>query len=217
MEFAELLVKSVSGFRKRLSDIHENTGLPIILVIEDIDTIVKESGADSDPVSQAMTTLFEGVGSLPVTVIASTNYPEILPQRHLRPNRLDTILNFPYPLRSSEILSIFRTHWARKGLDHILKNHLDVSTIEQEILGKIKNFTPSHISALTLAIYEALEFEDIPALSIEDIKKIIDTEIENCLVPVNDMNAREGSMKKWRTSLSASGGGMGFTSDMKNG
>ena len=59
MEFADLLVKSVSGFRKRLSDIHENTGRPIILVIEDIDTIVKEQWLDSDPVSQAMTTLFE--------------------------------------------------------------------------------------------------------------------------------------------------------------
>ena len=42
MEFADLLVKSASSFRKRLSDIHENTGNPIILIIEDIDTIVKE-------------------------------------------------------------------------------------------------------------------------------------------------------------------------------
>ncbi len=59
MEFADLLVKSISGFRKRLSDIHENTGLPIILIIEDIDTIIKERGSESDPVSQALTTLFE--------------------------------------------------------------------------------------------------------------------------------------------------------------
>jgi len=33
--------------------------MPIVLVIEDIDTIVKEQGTDSDPVSQGITTLFE--------------------------------------------------------------------------------------------------------------------------------------------------------------
>lgn len=83
-------------------------------MIEDIDTIIKEQGLDSDPVSQAMTTLFEGVGSLPVTVITSTNNPEIVPQRHLRPNRLDTVLAFPYPLKEESIRDILRAHWQRK-------------------------------------------------------------------------------------------------------
>jgi len=59
MEFIDLLTKSASSFRKRLSDIHENTGKPIVLIIEDIDTIVKENDTESDPVSQAITTLFE--------------------------------------------------------------------------------------------------------------------------------------------------------------
>jgi Cdc6-like AAA superfamily ATPase len=58
-EFAELIVKSASGFRKRLSDLHENTGLPIILVIEDLDTLIQEDGIKSDPISQALTTCFE--------------------------------------------------------------------------------------------------------------------------------------------------------------
>lgn len=113
MEFSDLLLKSTSAFRRRLSDIHENTRRPIILIIEDIDTIVKEQGSDSDPVSQAMTTIFEGIGSLPVTVVASTNNPEILPQRHLRPNRLDTMIAFSYPLKQEEIRSVLEVHWSR--------------------------------------------------------------------------------------------------------
>ena len=210
MEFADLLVKSVSGFRKRLSDIHENTWYPIILVIEDIDTIVKEVWRDSDPVSQAMTTLFEWVGSLPVTVIASTNNPEILPPRHLRPNRIDSLLGFPYPLEPWSLLPILQIHWERKWLKDCLKGVLDINEIEWEILGKIKHFTPSHISALCQSIYEALEFEDLQSLGSNGVKKIIDSEIEQCLVPVDDMNAREASMKKWRESLWAQGKRMGF-------
>lgn len=201
MEFADLLVKSISGFRKRLSDIHENTGRPIILVIEDIDTIVKEQWMDSDPVSQAMTTLFEWVGSLPVTVITSTNNPEILPQRHLRPNRLDTLVGFEYPIKTPILKSIFHTHWKKKWLDKILKKVVDFDYIESEILPKIAQFTPSHISAVCLSIYEALEFEDIEKIWETWVKKIIDTEIINCLVPIDDMKNRESSMIKWRKGL----------------
>lgn len=60
-EFADMLIKNVSSFRKRLSDIHENTGLPIVLVVEDLDTIIKETNSESDPISQGLTTFFEGV------------------------------------------------------------------------------------------------------------------------------------------------------------
>lgn len=210
LEFSDLLVKSVSAFRKRLSDIHENTGKPIILVIEDIDTIIKEQGLDSDPVSQAMTTLFEGVGSLPVTVIASTNNPEILPQRHLRPNRIDTLIGFEYPIQPSSLERMFHTHWRKKWLSTLLDGVIDPNTIISDILPRINHFTPSHISALCLSIYEALEFEDIVKLWENGIKEIINKEIKNCLVPVADMQARENSMKKWKDSLGSSSTKIGF-------
>lgn len=210
MEFAELLVKSVSSFRKRLSDIHENTWLPIILVIEDIDTIIKEAWIDSDPVSQALTTLFEWVGSLPVIVVASTNNPETLPQRHLRPNRIDTLISFSYPLSIDSISSILEVHWKKKELDTILSWLLEYQEIRWEILDRIHHFTPSHISAFCLAVYEALEFQDIENLSKESLKNIIFNEISNCLVPINDMLNREKWMKKWRDSLGSKWGSMWF-------
>jgi hypothetical protein len=47
-ELIELIQKDISVFKKRLSDIHDNTKLPIILVIEDIETIVNEQGVESD-------------------------------------------------------------------------------------------------------------------------------------------------------------------------
>lgn len=210
MEFADLLVKSASSFRKRLSDIHENTGNPIILIIEDIDTIVKEQWLDSDPVSQAMTTLFEWVWSLPVTVIASTNNPEILPQRHLRPNRLDTLLSFEYPMKKSQLKPILQTHWKGKWLSDMIWHILPLSQIGDSIIDRVSHFTPSHISALCLGIYEALEFVNIEELWLDWIKTIIDREINNCLVPVSDMQARENSMQKWRSGLGSSGNSIGF-------
>lgn len=210
MEFADLLVKSVSWFRKRLSDIHENTGRPIILIIEDIDTIVKEEGMNSDPVSQAMTTLFEWVGSLPITVIASTNHPEILPQRHLRPNRIDTLIGFPYPVDESLIRSVLQVHWEKKWLGERLWSLLPFGEIADAIIPEIKNFTPSHISALCLSIAEELEFRDIAELWREWVQWLIFSEIKKSLVPVSDMNMREQSMKKWRSSLGSNGSGIGF-------
>jgi len=211
MEFADLLVKSVSGFRKRLSDIHENTWRPIILVIEDIDTIVKEQWLDSDPVSQAMTTLFEWVWSLPVTVIASTNNPEILPQRHLRPNRLDTLLSFQYPIEKHLLKSILQAHWERKWLPKMIWNILPLVEIEDSIVERTTHFTPSHISALCLSIYESLEFINIEQMSADWIRSIIDKEINNCLVPVSDMQTRQNSMQKWRASLWSKTNSIGFT------
>jgi len=201
MEFTDLLVKSASGFRKRLSDIHENTGRPIILVIEDIDTIVKEQWLESDPVSQAMTTLFEWVWSLPVTVIASTNNPEILPQRHLRPNRLDTLIGFSYPVNQDVLKQVLYAHWEKKWLDKMLQSFITLGDIEDILIDKMLNFTPSHISAVCLSIYEELEFEDLNVIWEEWIKKVIFDQIANCLVPEKDMRARDESMQKWRDSL----------------
>lgn len=202
-EFAEMLLKSVSSFRRRLSDIHENTKKPIILVIEDIDTIVKEQGTDSDPVSQAMTTIFEGVGSLPVTVVASTNNLEILPQRHLRPNRLDTLISFEYPLDITTIQSVFRLHWERKGLEKKLPGMCE--KIQDILCEKMKLFTPSHVAAFCLSVAETLEFVDTASMSDNELQALITKEVENCLVPVKDMQDRSMSMSQWRRSLNATG------------
>ncbi len=210
MEFTDLLVKSISGFRKRLSDIHENTWRPIILVIEDIDTIIKEQWLESDPVSQAMTTLFEWVWSLPITVIASTNNPEILPQRHLRPNRIDTLVSFPYPIEEPLLRSILQVHWEKKWLHKMIWDVLDLAQVESSILERIKHYTASHISALCRGIYEALEFEDIKQLWASWIWNVIKKEIDDCLVPLSDMQEREKCMIQWRSKLWSKGNWFGF-------
>jgi hypothetical protein len=41
-DLVNILQNDISYFKKRLSDIHENTKLPIILAIEDIETIMNE-------------------------------------------------------------------------------------------------------------------------------------------------------------------------------
>lgn len=210
MEFADLLVKSSSEFRKRLSDIHENTWKPIILVIEDIDTIIKEEGMQSDPISQAMTTMFEWVGSLPLTVITSTNNPEILPQRHLRPNRFDVPIWFNYPLSPELLWSILKVHLERNGLIESFKNYFSSEQLHDLIINRIIHYTPSNVAALCLSIYEDIEFEDLEFLWIEWVKKLIEVSLSNQLVPAKDMKAKQESMQKWRDSLSDNGGNIGF-------
>lgn len=201
MEFADLLLKSSSSFRKRLSDIHENTWRPIILVIEDIDTIIKENWLESDPVSQALTIIFEGVWSLPITVVASTNNPEILPQRHLRPNRFDTPIWFQYPIDKQILENIFKTHWEKKWLDKLLQWSISIEEIIENIQEIISKYTPSHIAALCLEIQEEFEFLDISQLTSKEILAKIIWCSKKILVPIQDMTQREESMKKWIASL----------------
>ncbi|MFZ4461195.1 MAG: AAA family ATPase [Patescibacteria group bacterium] len=202
-EFADMLVKSVSGFRKRLSDIHENTGLPIILIVEDIDTIIKEVGTESDPVSQALTTFFEGVGSLPVTVITSTNCPERLPERHLRPNRLDVLSAFNYPIEEGVLKGVLHTHWTRANLEKTWNARVSFDAFSEHVLPKIENFTASHVAAFIKTLIEELEFEDQTSLDKSSIFAIVDRSLEMVIVPIGDMTERQESMQRWYANLTS--------------
>ncbi len=147
---------------------------------------------------------------MPLTVLASTNNPELLPQRHLRPNRIDTLIGFSYPVAPELLSNVLSVHWNRRGLDQKLAGVTSLDDMPSEILDSIKNFTPSHIAALCLAIEEELEFEDVEKLGEDGIHAIIVQEIEKALVPVSDMQDREKEMKKWRSSLTAKSSGIGF-------
>jgi hypothetical protein len=211
-EFADLLVKNVSSFRKRLSDIHENTGLPIVLVVEDLDTIIKETNNESDPVSQGLTTFFEWVGSLPVTVLASTNNPEVFPTRHIRPNRLDVLLGFDYPLAPKDLAHIVGIHFEKTGLTTNIGAILSKEEFIQRVLPHVLKFTPSHISKLCSDIARELEFEDIEVLILSRLDEIISQVIENFVISVSDMELRQAGMSQWREKMKtqSSSGWMGF-------
>jgi len=196
-ELVDVVMKDLSLFKKRLSDIHENTKLPIILLIEDIETIVNERWVESDGVTQALTTFFEWVGSLPVTVIATTNYPERLPNRLVRPKRLEKIVKFDVPLSKEVILNTLEVHISRNLSVPFEVSWIDKDDFIKKYFSVFKYFTTSHIADFIGKIKDHYEFkrEFNPeyVLSYEDIDKIQ----KGLLIPVDDIRMRQKSIDWW--------------------
>lgn len=98
MTFKATILNNIWGFRTRLDDIYQNTWVWIILVIEDLDTLVNEKLTWwNDEVAQAMTILFEWIGSIPLTIVTTANDPTKFSERLTRPWRLYEIIEFERP------------------------------------------------------------------------------------------------------------------------
>lgn len=98
MTFKATVINNIWGFRTRLDEIYQNTGLWIILVIEDLDTLVDEKLTWwNDEVAQGITLLFEWIGSIPITIVTTANDPTKFSERLIRPNRLYEIIEFYLP------------------------------------------------------------------------------------------------------------------------
>ncbi len=79
----------------RVDRITRLTGLPVILIIDDIDVILTEKKED-DVVSKFLN-LMQGIRQKGLYVLASTNYPEELDRRLLEPGRLSKIVHVRPP------------------------------------------------------------------------------------------------------------------------
>lgn len=71
------------------------TGLPVILIIDDIDAILAEKRED-DVISKFLN-LMQGIRQKGLYVLASTNYPEELDRRLLEPGRLSKVVHVRPP------------------------------------------------------------------------------------------------------------------------
>ena len=184
--FKGALINGIGWFRSRLHEIYEKTKLPIILVIEDIDTLVNEElHKINDEVAQAMTLFFAGVGSVPVKVIATANDPYKLSKRLIRPGRIYEIVPF-YTPGEDEKMPILERHMKDFGIE-----------ISQEVktkLPKTKLFqygTASHYMEFgvilatkkkikwlfgeeeVLSDSEILEVATTISISVEDLQQVI--------------------------------------------
>ncbi len=201
-DFVDILTKNTSDYKKRLSDIHENTGLPIVLIVEDIDTLINEEGGKSDIVTQMMTNFLEGVGSMPVTVITSSNYPERLSDRLIRPHRFDRIVPFDLPLPEKVVRQAFADHVARNGLDKTFADAgLDMESVVNEYVPKMKDFTTSHVGSFIEAIRHNYEFERQFNPDYRISADSIRTEFNTILVSTDDIRMRQEAITKWRQKL----------------
>ncbi|MFB0964342.1 MAG: AAA family ATPase, partial [Patescibacteria group bacterium] len=201
-DFVDILTKNTSDYKKRLSDIHENTKLPIVLVVEDIDTLINEEGGKSDIVTQMMTNFLEGVGSMPVTVITSSNYPERLSDRLIRPHRFDRIVPFDLPLPEKVVRQAFADHVVRNGLDKAFADAgLDMESVVNEYVPKMKDFTTSHVGSFIEAIRHNYEFEKQFNPDYRISADSIRTEFSTILVSTDDIRMRQDAITKWRQKL----------------
>ncbi len=138
--FKAMLWAPFGGLKTKLDSIYQNTKLPIILVVEDIDTLIYEKKHNTnDEIAQAMTLLLEWIWSIPVTIVTTANEPSKLSERLIRPNRIYEIVEFYLPT----------TEQKYKLLDtHLNEKWISISDDLRDKLMKTKVFekwTASHI------------------------------------------------------------------------
>ncbi|NDK08732.1 AAA family ATPase [Candidatus Gracilibacteria bacterium] len=210
------LIKDSSYIKNRIREVQENTGLSVIIVVEDICTLIEENegNGDANIVSQALTTLFEGMGSLAnVTIVSTTNYPERLPPRLTRKGRFQCIIPF-FPIedldKSKEYLAI---HIKRKGLESVLKEDFI-----EKYAKKFLSTTQSHIANFIEEIEREIDFKK--ALGEEGI--LTDSDIEKIFANLNfsidSIKNRQKAMEKWLDNLRAKNKSqeIGFIKKQKN-
>lgn len=147
-------------------------------------------------------------------MLASTNNPEVFPTRHIRPNRLDVLLGFDYPISQKGLESVIEIHYGKSGLQSKIEHILNLQEFKERVFPRVQKFTPSHISKLCHDIATELEFVDISEIQIDGLDEIINSVFDNFIISISDMEKRQSWMKKWREELKihSSDRGMGFIS-----
>ena len=140
-QLKQMLVSGVDGFKSKISQMIENTRLPTLIAIEDIDTITADTWWVNQ-FEQMVTNLLSWEWSLPVTLVSSTNKPELFWDRMLRPDRFHNVTFYDMPLKATLIESIISTHAQKIWVEKITHNESFLS----EYSKKMQWFTPSHIA-----------------------------------------------------------------------
>lgn len=197
-EFKALLLQWLWWIKTRLDEIYQRTSTPIVLLVEDLDTLInKKAFWVNDELAQAMTLFFEWLGSLPVNVITTSNDPTKFSERLIRPNRISKILIFNRPTIEEK----------KKMLDeHLNKSKLK---LEKDILNIIynsnvfKKWTAAHISEIVKEISNYILSEK--ALLGNNIKldnKIVENILSNIPVSSKDLDEREKIIINWHSEIS---------------
>ena len=142
-EFNDNIIDGITSFRKI------EPGRKVMIVIEDIDGLVKYTGAE-----QVLLQFLDGsVPHINTIMIATTNYPETLPDRIInRPSRFDRIAYIGFPSKTDRKIYI--------------KNKSKKLTAKQinEWVDDTKGFTLAHIKELIVSV-EVFELEYKNALA----------------------------------------------------
>ncbi len=193
MTFRSTVLDNIWWFRTRLDEIYQNTWLWIILIIEDLDTIINEKLTWwNDIVAQAITLLFEWIWSIPLTVVTTANDPTKFSERLIRPGRLYEIIQFELPTLSERNL-ILEQHLKHKWivLTEAIKDKLSETVL-------FKKWTASHIRKFVEEISAYIKIQwylwnrDIE-VSDEEVIKIA----SSINISINDIDSTIKKIQEW--------------------
>ena len=202
--FKGLLWAPIGGIRTKLDEIYQNTQTPILLVIEDIDTLVNEKmHGVNDEIAQAMTLFFEWIGSIPIHVVTTANEPSKLSERLIRPNRIYEIIEFYLPSieEKKQILEL-----------HLKKNWIHISQeVKQNLINTkvFKEGTASHIAVFCDQILAKIKIQEALwntnySLSDDEIIQIA----QNINISTKDINDTIERITKWVGSVTGNSAGL---------
>lgn len=197
-EFKALLMEGVGWIKTRIDQIYQRTHAPIILIVEDLDTLVNEKKHDiNDEIAQSMTIFFEWLGSLPVTVVTTSNDPTKFSERLIRPNRISKIIIFDRPNVEEKKKMLF---------DHLKINNIELSSNLLNIIyssNVFENGTASHMWEIAKELNKYLITEkEIFANDIELDEFNISHIINDITISIDDLNKNEVKIENWYKEIS---------------
>lgn len=197
LQLKEMLEDDFAEIKQRLIQVSENTKIPIVLVIEDIDTLMSDDPMNPGLFDQMLTNLFEGVWALPnITIIASSNYPEKISPRMIRQNRFENIMLFKSLTCNEEVVNMFKFHIKNMHLEDILWDELIQKYAERFIWT-----TPSHIANFISEISR----ENLFRKQIGNTDKISEKDISEIFNKLNmnfpELQRREEEIGNWLSEI----------------
>ncbi len=142
-----------SSILLKVDRIRELTALPVVLLIDDIDVILK----DNDNILSRLLNLLRGIREKGLHIIASTNKPEEVDERLTEPGRLSKIIHVPLP-NEAERTGVIQTYFDGRQFDQ----GVDLAAIAAHLANETDGWTQRYLrdicdEAARLAGMESVE------------------------------------------------------------
>lgn len=161
--------------------------MPVILVIEDLDTILSDEDQENQWsfIVQTITNFLEWVWETPVTLVVSTNFLHRFPQRILRPKRFNKIIAYPTTPSEKEFRAIAEQHIKKRKID---VEWLDILMNMRE---RMEYYSAAYIAKVVESIQEYTDFIQIFGWEEMSKEKLLEQILAEMVVPLEDIKAAD--------------------------
>jgi len=189
--FEEALIEAKE--KKEKSDLH-------VIIIDEIDAIVKRRGRDSvgvnDNIVNQFLTLIDGFDEINnIFIIAMTNRKDLLDPALLRSGRIELHVNIGLPTKEGRE-QILRIHTERLRLGNMIDKDVDFN----KIVEITENFSGAEIEALVRKAISIVSYE-ILAKNTNDSETMINITNEHFISAYNDMSPTFGKVNTSYSNL----------------